>query len=125
MSYSTGDEKCCGESSINPLTWNDPIDQVWGTCNLTWGDYTLVIEAFERCEATPPDWPNKPLDQLTEKEKKKKRRLITLITYVKEDRIVEEKEVTDAEISIDDIKLTKAFFEKQIAVGNIKFKTLA
>jgi hypothetical protein len=112
--------KCCGESSVNPLTWNDPIDQVWGTCDLTWGDYTLVIEAFDRCEAEQ-QWPNRPLDQLTDEEKKKKKRLIQLIAYVKDNRIVQEKEVTDATITVEDITLTKAYLEKQISIGNIKF----
>lgn len=110
------------------ISWDeDPNnEEYWDSTRFTWSDCILIDTALEEISngALPPPhipehpWVRQSLDKLGKSDKKRKCRLIQLITMVKEQRIVEEKEICDMEIKVEDVTLVKNEMEKKM---NIKF----
>ena len=96
------------------LTWSGSPDK-WDTTLFTWSDRLLIAEVLggggDILDGSKPD------HQEPDKWKKKKR-LIQLVLYVRDKKIVEEKEIVDMDISIKDVLLVKKEITKKM---NIKF----
>lgn len=102
------------------LTWDDE-DEVWSETLFTWSDCKLIEEIVDEGGGGGwhhiPQWVTSSLDKLeSEKDKDKKKRLIKLVTYVKENKILNEHEVKDLKIEVSDIVLVKNSMEKRLSV---------
>jgi hypothetical protein len=124
LTYVDGKTIDCNDPKYRCLKWDDTECVLWNDSVFTWSDCILIEEII------PPDlpdnigapvpmplWATSSLDELDEKDKKKKKRIIQLITYVKDQRIIEEKEVQDMKIDIDDVKLVKKKIDKTLNVS--------
>lgn len=107
------------------LSWSDD-DDTWSDTLFTWSDCLLIDEALPgdgaNIGANPqdynvPGWVKNAESELKNNEKKKKRRLIQLITYVKDNKIADEKEVKDIKINVNDIMLVKNEMKKKMSVN--------
>lgn len=100
------------------LYWDDEIE-TWSDTLFTWSDCIIIDELIPPSgnggiSDIWPLWATGNLDKLNDTDKKKKKRLITLITYIKENKIIEEKEIKDMTISIEDVKMVKKELNKFI-----------
>lgn len=102
------------------LTWNTYPD-VWSTTIFTWSDCILINEAIDNIgsgtDYGPVGWAKHPWEKLTENEKKKKNRLIQLITYVNENKIINESEIVDRKVTVSEIMQVKEKIEKTLEIS--------
>jgi hypothetical protein len=109
----------------NCLYWDDTTDQTWSDTMFTWSDCILIEEAITEVQnwsgiVEEPNWVKQDLNKIKDdSKKKKKKRLIKLILYVKEQKIVDEKEIKDMKIDIDDIKIVKETIEKKLKITDV------
>jgi hypothetical protein len=123
LTYVDGKTVTCGDPKYRCANWDDADCILWDDNPFTWSDCILIEEIIppggaDIIGAPPPmpQWATSSLDELDEKDKKKKKRIIQLITYVKDQRIIEEKEVKDMTINIEDVKLVKKKIDKSLNV---------
>ena len=93
------------------IRWNGTTEDsrttnvIWGVNSYTWGDVSLVIEVAEIVGNSAASRQRR-IEQLLQKEPKKKKQLIRLICRVKGEKVYdEEKEVGDIQIKLSDIDL--------------------
>jgi len=105
------------------ISWSEDPDceEYWDSTIFTWSDCILIEAAAPTtggggATPQPQPWVTSSLDTLDKRDKQRKSRLIQLITFVKEDRIIEEKEIQDIEITVSDIALVKNEMEKKLKV---------
>lgn len=112
------------------LCWDQDECETWGSTIFTWSDCVLVEEIIPTeppfggsgiAEPHPwPMWATGSLNKLNKEEKRKRKRLITLVVYVKEHRIVDEKEIKEGiTVTLDDVYLVKEAMNKTLKV-NVK-----
>jgi hypothetical protein len=119
MAQKISDTERCLNWSVDP----DCVER-WDTTIFTWSDCELIDELLpdlpDNLGAMPgsyyPQWATGSMDDLDEKDKKKKKRVIQLIAFVRDQKIIEEKEVVDMEIKIEDVRLVKKKIDKTLNV---------
>jgi hypothetical protein len=122
--YVPGDTVDCDDPKVKCLNWSvDPAcEETWSDTIFTWSDCILIEEIIpDEPEGggipwQPPHWVEKPCDELDGKCLEKKKRLIKLITYVRDKKIIQEKDVPDMTICIEDVKLVKKEIDKKLNV---------
>jgi hypothetical protein len=123
--YISGSTVDCDDPTVKCLNWSvDPnCEEKWDTTIFTWSDCILIDEVIPPDEDTgggiawqPPTWVEKECDKLDDKDKKKKKRLIKLICWVRDKKIVEEKDVIDMKIDMDDVRMVKKEIDKKLNV---------
>jgi hypothetical protein len=119
MAIQKGDELC--------LSWSeDPNnEEYWDSTIFTWSDCILIQAALpaptggggtSTYKPNLKPWVSGSLKDLEKRDQQRKKRLIQLITFVKEDRILEEKEIQDISISVSDIVMVKQEMEKRLNI---------
>jgi hypothetical protein len=119
MAITSGSYQC--------ISWSEDPDCVeyWDRTEFTWSDCILIAAslppatfggAAPKDERIPKRWVSGSLDDLCDADKKRKKRLIQLVTYVKDDVMIDEKEVQDVTLTVDDIYLVKNEMEKRLHI---------
>jgi hypothetical protein len=124
LTYVSGEGIDCNDPKYDCLKWSDTDCVKWSDNPYTWGDCILIEEVVP---PTPPDgngvvpwepptWVTSSCDDLDGDCLKKKKRLIQLICYVRDQEIVEEKDIEDMTICIEDVELVKKDIEKKLTI---------
>lgn len=104
--------------------WDDTCE-TWDKHCIVWEQCERIVEEITGGAARTPEevWnAYKHLD------KKKKKRIIRLVLYLKGEKIVEEKEIEDYEVTISDIKMITEEYKKRkeekikINISNIELE---
>ena len=103
--------------------WDDTCEN-WDTHCVIWDQCERIVDDITKGATRTPE---EAWDAYKQLNKKKKKRIIRLVLYLKGEKIIQEKEIENYEVTVSDIKMITEEYKKRkeekikINVSNIEF----